>query len=80
MLVVQMLVVQMLIVLYSTPRAHQRNRGTHGEKLMAKYLISFPSAAMDVPDSEFEAVSRDAHAVIREAKEAGVYVPHSAWG
>jgi hypothetical protein len=36
---------------------------------MAKYLISFPSAAMNVPDSEWEA-----HAVIREAKEAGVYV------
>ena len=41
---------------------------------MAKYLISFPSAAMNVPASEMEAVSRDAHAVIREAKEAGVYV------
>lgn len=41
---------------------------------MAKYLISFPSAAMKVPDSELEAVARDAHAVIREAKEAGVYV------
>ncbi len=31
---------------------------------MAKYLISFPSAAMVVPDDEFEAVGRDAHAVI----------------
>ena len=41
---------------------------------MAKYLISFPSAAMNVPDSEWEAVGRDAHAVIREAKEAGAYV------
>lgn len=41
---------------------------------MAKYLISFPSAAMTVPDSELEAVGRDARAVIREAKEAGVYV------
>lgn len=41
---------------------------------MAKYLISFPSAAMKVPDGEMEAVGRDAHAVIREAKEAGVYV------
>ena len=29
---------------------------------------------MNVPDSEWEAVGRDAHAVIREAKEAGVYV------
>ena len=41
---------------------------------MAKYLVSFPSAAMNVPDSEWEAVDRDAHAVMREAKEAGVYV------
>ncbi|MCB8940911.1 MAG: transcription initiation protein [Ardenticatenaceae bacterium] len=41
---------------------------------MAKYLISFPSAAMKVPDSEFEAVGQDARAVIREAKAAGVYV------
>ncbi|MFZ6654528.1 YciI family protein [Undibacterium sp. TJN19] len=41
---------------------------------MAKYLISFPSIAMDVPDSEMMTVGRDARAVIREAKEAGVYV------
>ena len=41
---------------------------------MAKYLISFPSAAMKVSGSEREAAGRDAHAVIREAKEAGVYV------
>lgn len=41
---------------------------------MAKYLISFPGAAMNVPDSELERVGRDARAVIREAKEAGVYV------
>jgi len=41
---------------------------------MAKYLISFPSAAMVIPDGELEAVSRDSHAVIEEAKAAGVYV------
>lgn len=41
---------------------------------MAKYLISFPSAAMVVPDGDREAVGRDAHAVIDEAKAAGVYV------
>ena len=41
---------------------------------MAKYLISFPSAAMFVPDGEREAVGRDAHAVIAAAKAAGVYV------
>lgn len=41
---------------------------------MAKYLISFPSKAMIVPDGEWEAVVRDSHAVIEEAKAAGVYV------
>jgi hypothetical protein len=39
-----------------------------------KYLVSFPSAAMVVPDGEWEAVVRDSHAVIDEAKAAGVYV------
>jgi hypothetical protein len=41
---------------------------------MAKYLISFPSAAMVVPKGEWEAVVRDSHAVIDEAKAAGAYV------
>lgn len=39
-----------------------------------KYLISFPSKAMVVPDGEWDAVVRDSHAVIEEAKAAGVYV------
>ncbi|HVJ38052.1 MAG TPA: transcription initiation protein [Stenotrophomonas sp.] len=41
---------------------------------MAKYLISFPAAAMVVAEGELEAISRDAHAVIEQAKAAGVYV------
>ena len=41
---------------------------------MAKFLISFPSAAMVVPAGELEAVGRDAHAVIEAAKAAGVHV------
>lgn len=41
---------------------------------MTKYLISFPSGAMVVPDGEWDAVVEDAHAVIEEAKAAGVYV------
>ena len=41
---------------------------------MTKYLISFPSAAMVVPDGELAAVADAAHAVIEEAKDAGVYV------
>jgi hypothetical protein len=41
---------------------------------MTKYLISFPGTAMQLSPEDFEAASRDSHAVIREAKEAGVYV------
>ena len=41
---------------------------------MTKYLISFPSEAMAVTDEEMPQVSADAHAVIEEAKAAGVYV------
>ena len=41
---------------------------------MTKYLVSFPGRAMDVPDEDMVAVGEAAHAVMREAKEAGVYV------
>lgn len=41
---------------------------------MTKFLISFPASAMDVAAEDMPAVSEAAHAVIREAKAAGVYV------
>lgn len=41
---------------------------------MTKYLISFPSAAMDVTAEELPAVADAAHAVVQEAKDAGVWV------
>ncbi len=41
---------------------------------MTKYLISFPGEEMVFPEEDFEAVSEAAHAVIEEAKAAGVYV------
>jgi hypothetical protein len=41
---------------------------------MAKYLISFPGPAMDIPEADLAAVGEASHAVIREAKAAGVYV------
>ena len=41
---------------------------------MTKYLISFPGEAMQVPEEDFQAVVKDSHAVIEEAKAAGVYV------
>ena len=41
---------------------------------MGKYLISFPSPAMLIPEAEWAEVGEASHAVIREAKQAGVYV------
>ena len=42
---------------------------------MRRYLISFPSGAMDsIPEEEFADVDAAAHAVIDEAKDAGVYI------
>ena len=42
---------------------------------MRRYLISFPSDAMDsIPEEEMSDVDAAAHAVVDEAKEAGVYI------
>lgn len=41
---------------------------------MTKYLISFPAQAMDVKVEDMAAVGEAARNVIREAKQAGVYV------
>lgn len=41
---------------------------------MTKFLISFPASAMQVPAEDMAAVSEASHAVIREAKAAGIYV------
>ena len=41
---------------------------------MTKYLISFPAEAMIVSDEELRAASVESHAVIEDAKAAGVYV------
>ena len=41
---------------------------------MTKYLISFPGSAMDVSAEDMAAVGDAAHAVMRQAKDAGVYV------
>ena len=41
---------------------------------MTKYLISFPSEAMVLTAEELAVASVDSHAVIEEAKAAGVYV------
>jgi hypothetical protein len=41
---------------------------------MTKYLISFPSGVMDLGDGGLQAAADAAHAVVAEAKAAGVYV------
>ena len=41
---------------------------------MTKYLISFPGPAMNIAAEDMPAVGEAAHAVMREAKAAGVYV------
>lgn len=41
---------------------------------MTKYLISFPSGEMDIPPEGIQAVADASHAVVREAKAAGVWV------
>jgi hypothetical protein len=41
---------------------------------MTRYLISFDDGAMTFPDEELPAVADAAHAVTREAQDAGVWV------
>src|SRR5690349_11289164 len=41
---------------------------------MARYLISFDDGWMDFPREEMPAVGEAAHAVVREAQDAGVWV------
>lgn len=41
---------------------------------MTKYLISFPSKAMQLSEEEFVRAGVDSRAVIEQAKAAGVYV------
>ena len=41
---------------------------------MSKYMISFDDGAMDFPEEEIGAVGDAAHAVIKAAQEAGVWI------
>jgi hypothetical protein len=41
---------------------------------VTRYLLSFDDGAMDFPEEDFPAVGEAAHAVLREAKAAGVWV------
>jgi hypothetical protein len=44
------------------------------EPEMTRYLISFDDGAMTFPEAELPAVAEAAHAVVREAKAAGVWI------
>jgi hypothetical protein len=41
---------------------------------MPRYLISFDDGAMTLAEEDFAAVSEASHAVVREAKAAGVWI------
>lgn len=41
---------------------------------MARYLISFDDGTMNIPEEELGAVGEAAHAVVRAAQEAGVWI------
>jgi hypothetical protein len=41
---------------------------------MSKFLISFAEGAMNIPDEEVAAVVQEAHAIVQEAKDAGLWV------
>jgi hypothetical protein len=43
---------------------------------MHRYLISFDDGTMVIPEADLPAVSEASHAVVREAKAAGVWI----WG
>jgi hypothetical protein len=41
---------------------------------MTRYLISFDDGSMTFPEEDFPAVAEASHAVVREAKAAGVWI------
>jgi len=41
---------------------------------MTRYLISFDDGAMTIPEKELGAVGEAAHAVVRAAQEAGIWI------
>ena len=41
---------------------------------MTRYLISFDDGAMAIPEQELDAVGEAAHAVVRAAQQAGIWI------
>jgi hypothetical protein len=41
---------------------------------MPRYLISFDDGTMNIPEEDMPAVSEAAHAVVRQARNAGVWI------
>src|SRR5918997_1075869 len=63
------------------PERGVRSRGKRGPEEagtrsheMTRYLISFDDGAMTFPEEELPAVAMAAHQVVREAKNAGVWI------
>ena len=54
-------------------RRPEEAAGTRSRE-MTRYLISFDDGAMTVPEEELPEVAEAAHAVVQEAKDAGVWV------
>ena len=56
---------------WSVANGHDMNR----RGAMPRYLISFDDGSMDhIPDADWPAVAEASHAVVREAKAAGVWI------
>jgi hypothetical protein len=55
-------------------RGLQREAAATRESWMTRYLISFDDGAMTFPEEELPAVGEAAHAVVRAAQEAGVWI------
>jgi hypothetical protein len=54
-----------------------KNHRNHQQKLgstMARFIISFNDGDMQVADDEWQQVAEESHAVVREAKAAGVWI------
>jgi hypothetical protein len=59
------------------PLVSQQNPPNHKAKPMPRYLISFDDGSMNhIPKEDWQAVGEASHAVVHEAKAAGVWI----WG
>jgi hypothetical protein len=62
--------------LFGVPPVYRAGEGREEEEVLGvtRYLISFDDGAMTFPEEDLPDVAAAAHAVVREAEEAGVWV------